>query len=69
MAAVLIFERFHPLPPTSNMRVIVSSLVLLSLLTACGYKGPLFLPKPKPEAPATAPAPAQDPKKTPKDGQ
>ena len=51
------------------MRVIVSSLVLLSLLAACGYKGPLFLPKPKPEAPATAPAPAQDLKKTPKDGQ
>jgi predicted small lipoprotein YifL len=49
------------------MRAIVSSLVLLSLLAACGYKGPLFLPKPKPEAQTTTPAPAQDPKKAAKD--
>ncbi len=41
------------------MRV-VSSLLLLALLAACGYKGPLYLPKPKPaaqtqNAPGTAP--------------
>jgi len=30
-----------------TMRV-VSSLLLLALLAACGYKGPLYLPKPKP---------------------
>jgi len=44
------------------MRAVVSSLVLTALLAACGYKGPLYVPKPKPEAqrPA-APAPAQQP--------
>ena len=45
------------------MRAIVSSLVLAALLAACGYKGPLYLPKPKPEAQRPAsPAPAQEPK-------
>lgn len=45
------------------MRAVVSSLVLAALLAACGYKGPLYLPKPKPEEqrPASA-APAQEPK-------
>jgi predicted small lipoprotein YifL len=51
------------------MRTVVSSLVLLALIAACGYKGPLSFPKSKPEAPAAAPAPVQDPKKAPKDGQ
>ncbi|MFW9610539.1 LPS translocon maturation chaperone LptM [Aquaspirillum soli] len=27
------------------MRPLLACLVLVSLLTACGYKGPLFLPK------------------------
>ncbi|MBP7970795.1 MAG: lipoprotein, partial [Aquaspirillum sp.] len=29
----------------STMRPLLACLVLVSLLTACGYKGPLFLPK------------------------
>lgn len=45
------------------MRVAVCLLVLVAVLAACGYKGPLYLPKPKPEAPAQPAAPAQEPKK------
>lgn len=45
------------------MRVVVCSLVLVAMLAACGYKGPLYLPKPKPEAPAPAATPGQDSKK------
>lgn len=39
------------------MRALVPLIVLSLLLAACGYKGPLYLPKPKPEAqkPATPP--------------
>ena len=46
-----------------NFRTVrfVSSLVASGmLLGACGYKGPLYLPKPKPEAQRSAPAPAPD---------
>lgn len=41
------------------MRALLLLIALAALLAACGYKGPLYLPKPKPEAqkPATAPAP------------
>ena len=41
------------------MRAVVSMLVLAAMLAACGYKGPLYLPKPKPEA--QQPAPAEKP--------
>jgi predicted small lipoprotein YifL len=37
------------------MRAPISLLVLAALLAACGYKGPLYLPKPKPEAQSAAP--------------
>ena len=44
------------------MRLVVSLLLTAVLLAACGYKGPLFLPKPKPEAqpPASAPDKPRD---------
>ncbi len=41
------------------MRSLVSLLALVVLLAACGYKGPLYLPKPKPGAPAASP-PAEE---------
>jgi len=51
------------------MRTVVSLLVLAVLTAACGYKGPLYLPKDKPEAQPRAPAPAPDPKKDIKESQ
>jgi len=44
------------------MRAAISLILLAVLLAGCGYKGPLYLPKPKPEAqkPAPKPVPAQD---------
>ncbi len=51
------------LPLPLIVRALLSSLILTALLAACGYKAPLYLPKPKPEAqPQTSPA-AQEPKK------
>jgi predicted small lipoprotein YifL len=48
------------------MRILVFllSTVLAATLGACGYKGPLYLPKPKPETQSANPAPAQDPQKS-----
>lgn len=52
--------------PASFKYRIVASLALLSLLAACGYKGPLYMPPPEPpqdsltkppRPPAPAPAP------------
>ena len=44
------------------MRTLLSLMALAVLLAGCGHKGPLYLPKPKPEAqkPDLKPAPAQD---------
>jgi len=42
------------LPP--RMRAAVTLIVLAAVMTACGYKGPLYLPKPQPEAQRPAPA-------------
>ena len=53
------FNRLRPL----TMRALLSSLILTVLLAACGFKGPLYLPKPKPEAQPQAPSAAQEPKK------
>ncbi len=41
------------------MRPLLSLMALAVLLAGCGYKGPLFLPTPKPEAqkPALKPVP------------
>jgi predicted small lipoprotein YifL len=50
------------------MRAVISLLVVISLLAGCGYKGPLYLPKPKPE-PQRSPPPAQEPKKDDKQSQ
>ena len=58
---VLISVRFNrPLPLI--MRAVLSSLILAALLAACGYKGPLYLPKPKPEAQQQPPSAKQEPK-------
>jgi predicted small lipoprotein YifL len=40
------------------MRALLTLLALAVLLAACGYKGPLYLPKSKPEAQKPAPKPA-----------
>ena len=53
----------HTPLPSFLMRAVVSLLVIVVLLAACGYKGPLYLPKPKPEAQQPAPAAAQPTKK------
>lgn len=47
------------------MRAAISLILLAALLAGCGYKGPLYLPKPKPEAQKSAPkpAPTQDDRK------
>jgi predicted small lipoprotein YifL len=45
------------------MRDILSALLLFALLSACGYKGPLYLPKDKPQVPATSAPPADDTRK------
>ena len=42
------------------MRAIVSMITCVLLVAACGYKGPLYLPKDKPKAEKRAPA--QQPK-------
>lgn len=63
MPPMLIFRpSFHPGPVI--MRIIIP-LLLAALLGACGYKGPLYLPKPKPETQPAKPAqaPSQDPRK------
>jgi predicted small lipoprotein YifL len=39
------------------MRVLVSIIVCALLVAACGYKGPLYLPKP--DAKKAAPAPTE----------
>jgi predicted small lipoprotein YifL len=40
------------------MRATVSLIVLALSIAGCGYKGPLYHPKPKPEAQKPAPPPA-----------
>jgi len=42
---------------------IVTALLFAALLGACGYKGPLYLPKPEAQPAKPAPAPQQDPRK------
>ncbi len=46
------------------MRDTLILILVAALLAGCGYKGPLYLPKSKPEAqkPAPQPTPAQDEK-------
>jgi predicted small lipoprotein YifL len=39
------------------MRPLLSLIAFAVLLAGCGYKAPLYLPKPKPGAPSTAPKP------------
>ena len=41
-----------------SMRALLPLLILTALAAGCGYKGPLYLPKPAPEAkkPANPPA-------------
>ena len=42
------------------MRPAVSLLLAAVLLTACGYKGPLYPPKPEAQRPAPAPDTAKE---------
>jgi len=42
------------------MRAILSLIILALLLMACGYKGPLYLPKEEPQAQKPAPQPAPE---------
>ena len=48
--------------PSFIMRAAICLAVLALLASGCGYKGPLYLPKPKPDAqkPAPKPAPVRD---------
>jgi len=57
---------FPQLPPFTIMRAAIFLVVLAVLFSGCGYKGPLYLPKPKPDAskPAPKPVPEQDEKKS-----
>jgi len=41
------------------MRKSISLLIIASTLAACGLKGPLYLPQPKPAAAPPAAAPVQ----------
>jgi len=45
------------------MRTVAAALVLALMTVACGYKGPLYLPKPKPAAEKQAPPAESDEKK------
>ena len=45
--------------PYLPMRALLPLIVLALLLAGCGYKAPLYLPKPKPEAQKAAPPAAQ----------
>ena len=47
------------------MRALLPLIVLVAMLAGCGYKGPLYLPKPKADAkkPAAPPAPQPQPQK------
>jgi predicted small lipoprotein YifL len=47
------------------MRPAVSLLLAAVLLSACGYKGPLYMPKPKPEAQRPAQPPDMTKEATP----
>lgn len=39
------------------MRILSALILMICLLAACGYKGPLYLPKTKASGPAAQPAP------------
>ena len=43
------------------MRALLPLIALSLLLAGCGYKAPLTLPKPKPEAQKSAPSAASQP--------
>ncbi len=55
----------QPATPVLSAGRLVAGLVLLSLLSACGLKGPLYMPAPKAAGTAPAKAPAAG---TPQDG-
>ena len=47
--------------PYLTMRTLLLLTALSLLLAGCGYKGPLTLPKPKPEAQKSAPSASSQP--------
>ena len=50
------------------MRALLLLVTCVLVLSACGYRGPLYLPKPKPEAQKPAPPTTPAPKKEDDDG-
>jgi predicted small lipoprotein YifL len=62
---ILRATRLFAILPPPTMRPLLSLIALAVLLAGCGYKAPLYLPKPKPGAQSTAPKPpaGQDDKK------
>ena len=66
MPPVLIFEPFQLPGFTHIMRVPAFLLpaVFAAALGACGYKGPLYLPKPQTETQPAKPASAQESQKS-----
>jgi predicted small lipoprotein YifL len=44
------------------MRAAVTAILLAAVIAACGYKGPLYLPKPKPEVQKPAAAAPEEKK-------
>jgi len=48
----------QPATPALSAGRLVAGLVLLSLLSACGLKGPLYMPAPKASSTVPAKAPA-----------
>ena len=53
--------------PASVTYRIVAILAVSTLLTACGYKGPLYMPPPPPQDSLTTPPQAPAPKQAPDD--
>lgn len=52
--------------PLHAMRALLPLIAVAAIMAGCGYKGPLYLPKPKPGAqqPATPPAQQENEKKS-----
>lgn len=46
------------------MRALLPLIVVASLVAGCGYKGPLYLPKPKPGAEKPVAPPATQPRES-----
>jgi predicted small lipoprotein YifL len=52
---VYYFTAYRSPLTVAAMRALLSLIALVVSIAGCGYKGPLYLPKPKPEAQKPAP--------------